>query len=121
MLRLKCVLSRKALLFGAVTLAILGPVLPGFIRALGAQSRKSAPQEFEVVSIHRVDGERTVVRIAPQPAGFVADGATLQMLIQFAYRVQYFQVSGGPGWTNSRDYKFDIRAKSPAAAPEDQI
>src|SRR5215467_14450087 len=118
---MKRVLSKKALLYWAITLAVLGPFLPHFIRALGAQSRKPPLLEFEVASIHRVDGERTVVRIFPQPEGFVADGATLQMLIQFAYRVQYFQVSGGPGWANSRDYKFDIRAKSPAAAPEDQV
>src|SRR5262245_26587111 len=41
------------------------------------------------------------VRMAQQPAGFLAEGATLRMLIQFAYGAPYFQISGGPGWANS--------------------
>ena len=36
-------------------------------------------------------------------------GASLRMLITFAYDVKDFQVSGGPGWANSQTY--DIVAK----------
>jgi uncharacterized protein (TIGR03435 family) len=40
---------------------------------------------------------------------FVATGYTLQRLIAFAYDVELFQVSGGPGW--SRSERYDINAK----------
>jgi bla regulator protein blaR1 len=40
---------------------------------------------------------------------FVAAGYTLQRLIAFAYDVELFQVSGGPGWSESERY--DITAK----------
>src|SRR5262245_2124476 len=100
----------------ATTMAVLGPIVGGIV-----QSREAVPLHFEVASIHRVEGQRTFVRIAPQPAGLVAEGATVQMLVQFAYGVQYFQVSGGPDWVRSRDYTYDVRAKSNAAASEDEI
>src|SRR3954470_19005853 len=37
-----------------------------------------------------------------QPGGrFIGEGVTLKMLIAYAYRVQEFQVIGGPDWVSS--------------------
>jgi len=52
---------------------------------------------------------------------FVATGYTLQRLVAFAYGVELFQVSDGPGWANSERY--DITAKKESdqllAKPDD--
>jgi uncharacterized protein (TIGR03435 family) len=40
---------------------------------------------------------------------FVATGATVQVLVQFAYGVQRYQIAGAPGWFS--DEAFDIEAK----------
>jgi uncharacterized protein (TIGR03435 family) len=70
-----------------------------------------APQAFEVASIRLS---------APSAEGFSINGwgtdqftarnATLQLLISFAYNVQFNQMEGEPGWLNSQRY--DIEAKS---------
>jgi len=106
-------ITKNFVLAAAATMVVLGPIV--------AQTPDAVSLDFEVASIHRVDGQRTYVRIAPQPAGFLAEGATVRVLVQFAYRVQYFQISGGPDWVGSRDYPYDVRAKSPGAASEDEI
>jgi len=41
-------------------------------------------------------------------------GCTLLYLIQQAYNLQAFQVSGGPGWKD--DERYDIDAKPPASS-----
>ena len=38
------------------------------------------------------------------------------MLVQFTYRVEYFAVSGGSDWTNSRNYTCDVQGKAPGGA-----
>ncbi len=83
-----------------------------------AQSRPSKPQ-FEVASIKPADPNERGMRVGFQPGGrFVANGITVNFLIQQAYGVRDFQISGGPGWMGSE--RFNINAK-PDAETADAI
>jgi uncharacterized protein (TIGR03435 family) len=50
--------------------------------------------------------------IETEPGRFKAINATVSFLIQYAYSIKDFQLSGGPGWMGSD--KFDIDAKGEA-------
>lgn len=117
--------SKKLLLaaIGAVTIA--GPVIFGLLHA--PQVRAQSPQtssatsgttsfSYEVASIkpNKADDGRIMFRNAPD--GFTANGATLKFLIEFAYNLKDFQVSGAPGWAESE--KYDIDAKMDEATIE---
>jgi uncharacterized protein (TIGR03435 family) len=56
--------------------------------------------------------------VRPLPGRLTAD-ATLQVLMQYAYGVQAFQLVGGPGWLTSDHY--EIEARADASANRDQI
>lgn len=59
------------------------------------------------------------VALRGQPGGvFAAINMTTLGLIQFAYRVQPFQISGGPDWIRSD--RFDVNAKAGANVPPGQ-
>ena len=58
------------------------------------------------------------MNVRPLPGRLTAD-ASLQMLIQYAYGVQPFQVVGGPGWMQSERYEID--AKADGNASRDQM
>jgi uncharacterized protein (TIGR03435 family) len=74
-----------------------------------AQDAASAPT-FEVASVKlNTRGGGMVLR--PQPGGRLAvENFPLRLLIQNAYDVRPFQISGGPGWLDSERY--DITAKA---------
>jgi uncharacterized protein (TIGR03435 family) len=80
------------------------------ITAIGlAQAPQPAARPtFEVASIRRnVNGDFNS-RFDFMPRRFEAKNASVRFLIQFAWNVYDFQVSGGPGWTGSDHY--DIQA-----------
>jgi uncharacterized protein (TIGR03435 family) len=58
------------------------------------------------------------MNVRPLPGRLVAD-ATLQILMQYAYGVQPFQVVGGPSWLTTARYEVDARAR--ATADRDQL
>jgi uncharacterized protein (TIGR03435 family) len=119
---------RKKLLLTAAAMAIVAvPILVGMISAadVRAQSQPGVAQsagaimpKFEVASIKRnasvwSDPTRHPMGVRMEPGGRLhAQNAPLMLLIQRAYRVQAFQVIGGPAWINTDGY--DIEAK-----PED--
>src|SRR6266699_2324616 len=66
--------------------------------------------EFEVASVRLNASEQGKRGISTSQGGrFNAYSATLGMLVQFAYRLQSYQVTGGPDWMNVD--RFDIVAK----------
>ena len=76
-------------------------VLPGF----------SSAQTFEVASVKPNTSGNNMIMIRPPVGGrFTATNARLKMLIGLAYKVQDFDISGGPGWIDSDGY--DITAKA---------
>src|SRR5579872_6292521 len=80
-----------------------------------SQPATSAPlPSFEVASIKPHPSESTgrfFIRMGcgPDPGRCTPSNVTAKMLIQTAYNVKDFQVSGGPSWINSE--RFDIEAK----------
>jgi len=67
--------------------------------------------EFEAASIKPSPPgpNNTLTRFDPG-GRFTASGAPLKALMQLAYGVKDFQISGGPGWTESERY--DVLAKA---------
>jgi bla regulator protein blaR1 len=58
--------------------------------------------------------------VGRQPGGrFTAQGATLQDIIVFAYRLQSYQIVGGPAWLNKD--RWDISANGGPTSPEDEL
>jgi bla regulator protein BlaR1 len=81
-----------------------------------AQLSAALAQGFDVASIKPADPSQRRVSIQFLPGGtFRASGVTLKFLIQDAYDVREFQVSGAPGWSGSE--KYDITAKVDDASP----
>jgi hypothetical protein len=80
----------------AIVLDVLGQVRPS----------------FDVVSVKANSSGTGFLRIGGQPASgrFVAENATVEMLITWAYRIQNHQLSGSPGWVRAES--FDIEARS---------
>jgi len=77
-------------------------------------------QEFEVASLRPADPHNLVVAMSTWPGGkLTVTRFTLRMLIEHAYDVKAFQVSGGPRWID--DDKFDIIAKPPASSESSKL
>jgi uncharacterized protein (TIGR03435 family) len=53
------------------------------------------------------------MNVRPLPGRLTAD-ATLQVLMQYAYGVQPFQIVGGPGWLKEDHYEIEARADATA-------
>lgn len=89
-------------------LAVAGAVLS----ACCAFAQSAAPrQEFEAVSIKPNKSGDPAVSIQPAPGGrFTATNITAKLLIEWAYEIRSFQLSGEPGWVDSE--RFDVAAKA---------
>jgi uncharacterized protein (TIGR03435 family) len=74
-----------------------------------SQTLPPASLTFEVAAIKPTNPDKRDLGLHKTNGLFVATGYTLQRLIAFAYDVELFQVSGGPGWGNFERY--DISAK----------
>jgi uncharacterized protein (TIGR03435 family) len=81
------------------------------IAAAAAFSQVPAPTEFEVASIRPNTANDRIVTINVGPGGrFAARGYTLVLLMQRAYGVMDWNISGGPGWI--RTDRYDVAAKA---------
>lgn len=100
-------LSRKTLLAAATCVALGIPLILGLAKSakLVAQTAGKFAYRFEVASVRpTAPGERGV-RIGPGPQGGIRTmNTTLRGLITFAYKVQEYQVEGGPDWVNNTGY-----------------
>jgi len=106
-------LARKVLLAAFGMAAVAGPIVIGLINAppSRAQEKMAAPKEFEVASIKPSAPGGRGVRVEMAPGGRLDESnITVKFLIQQAYNVKDFQISGGPGWINSERY--DLVAKA---------
>jgi bla regulator protein BlaR1 len=92
----------------------IAPSLIGFIAAVAALAQAPAPTQFEVASIRPNTANDRIVTINVGPGGrFSVRGYTLKLLIQRAYDVMGWNISGGPGWIDSDRY--DVTAKANVA------
>ncbi|MEO8595121.1 MAG: TIGR03435 family protein [Candidatus Solibacter sp.] len=92
-------------------------ILP--VLAAWAQQQPASPVEFEVISVKPGDPADTSSSTRTTPGGLQMRNTTLNNLIRGAYRLNEFQLEGGPKWTGSQ--RFHIDAKVPAGAARDQI
>ncbi|HEX3745625.1 MAG TPA: M56 family metallopeptidase [Bryobacteraceae bacterium] len=89
------------------------------VLAMGAWAVLAQPAalpHFEVASI-KPSLDRGIAQVRALPGGLTAD-ASLQILLQYAYGVQPFQVAGGPGWLGSDRYRIDAKANGAATRPQ---
>src|ERR1700730_14164716 len=85
--------------------------LTGLIAVAGTFAQMQAPTEFEVASVRPNTANDRIVTINVGPGGrFAARGYTLVLLMQRAYGVMDWNVSGGPGWI--RTDRFDVSANA---------
>ena len=90
---------------------------------LASAIAEAQPQRFEVATIKPVG-------IAP-PGGslstgsrdggrFVSQGTSLQVLVQFAYGVQRYQIAGAPGWFFNEAFDIEARPETPFSPTPEQ-
>jgi uncharacterized protein (TIGR03435 family) len=86
------------------------------------QTQTSEPTSFEVASIKPsapAANGMFMIRIGTSPGGrWTATGITAGMLIQQAYGVKDYQISGAPSWLNSDRYDIVAKADTPNITPD---
>ncbi len=104
---------RKVLLAAIGIAVVTGPIAfvgASRVRAQAAQAAAAPLPSFEVASIKPSPaGGRGRFFSTPDPGRLTATNVTTKMVIEFAYNVKDFQLTGGPGWIDSQGY--DIEAK----------
>lgn len=101
---------------GVVAVAIaLGLLGVGQAGAQAAQPGSAGLPSFEVVSIKpdRSDDGRMMFRSAP--GKFTMTNTTIKFIIEFAYNIKDFQLSGGPSWISSDHYDIDAKIEDSVA------
>ena len=85
-----------------------------------AQSTSPAkPPAFEVASVKPNTSGDGRVLMSPQPGGRLnLVNVPLRLMIRYAYRVQDFQVVGGPDWLSTA--RFDVVAKAEGGNPSQE-
>jgi len=85
------------------------------IASHGLAQMKPEALTFEVASIRRADPEMRGGRMQSLPGGGIRmENARLRALIEWAYNIKPFQLSGGPDWINS--FGWNILAKATQSA-----
>ena len=87
------------------------------IAALRGQQQEAVPR-FEVASIKVSSEPPGHWGVHTNPGYLRVQNSTVQQLIQSAYRVQDFQISGAPGWMTSDRFEIDARAPGPTKDEE---
>jgi uncharacterized protein (TIGR03435 family) len=116
--------SRKLLLASAASLAIALPIVLGIFGASALRAQTPAidskGMSFEVASVKPNNSGDGRMRMQIQPGGRInLDNVTLRLMIRNAYRIQEFQVVGGPDWLASD--RFDVAARAEGNPSSDQI
>ena len=81
------------------------------------QSQTPTRPEFDVATIRPV---KTLggVSMGAGDGGASEHNVTLKNLMTVAYRIQDFQISGGPGWAGSDRFDVEAKAANPKAGPD---
>lgn len=98
-----------------------------FLILLAAMVLPAKLQEAKMPAQQRAEFEVASIKPSPPSGGhigwFVYPGGrvsishlTLRMLIECAFDVQPFQVSGGPAWTGDLQYRYEIAALPPSTS-----
>ena len=99
----------KAFVAGGCLLAIAA-LAPTESRAQSNSGAAATPPVFAVATIKpSKPGDTGSSLLRDASSRFIAENATLRMLITYAYNIQNHQLLGGPGWANSE--AFDVVGK----------
>ena len=114
--------SLKMLLGAAAGLSMALPLAIGVITAPQLRAQIPAADAngpaFEVASIKpNMLGGPTMLQV--QPGRMNLTNATLRIMIRNAYRIQEFQMSGGPDWLDTAH--FDVTAKAAGNPTQDEL
>jgi len=120
---LRLTFARKVVLGTAAVVAVTVPIAVGMLNAPAAHAQPAAQPagpKFDEASIKpATPGRGFFFGVRPMPGGRVnAANVTLKMLIQRAYDIQDFQVSGGQGWIETTRYNIEAKPDSPVAPNE---
>jgi uncharacterized protein (TIGR03435 family) len=116
--------SKKLMLGTATLLALAAPVVFGLIHASSNRNHTQgmvaipADFKFEVATIKQVKSSIDSfgrMGVTNTPDGFRATSASMKVLIQQAYGVESYQVSGAPDWLNSDVYDVDAKMDATVA------
>jgi uncharacterized protein (TIGR03435 family) len=92
---------------------VMSKLLPGcvlFVLQIAAQTSPSPA--FEVASVKPSQPGQRGSSVTHNGGGLRSENATVKALIGAAYRVQPFQIAGGPSWTTSEGFDINARASS---------
>ncbi len=108
-------------MFPSTALALAGAALLGGAGWLAAQQSPAAARpQFDVASIKSNPSLSLRHVLLPPTGGRLSTRmASLRLLIQNAYGVESFQISGGPAWMDSAG--FDLDAKAGGNPPRSQV
>jgi uncharacterized protein (TIGR03435 family) len=117
---------------GVIAVAIMFSIVSApRVRAQAPQAAAAPLPSFEVASIKpSPTGGHGRFFSTPDPGRLTATNVTTKMVIEFAYNVKDFQLTGGPGWIDSQGYDIEAKVedslvagleKLPRDARQDQI
>jgi bla regulator protein blaR1 len=120
--------THKLLLIGLTALAVLSPILFGFVdvprvSAALLQNSESKPVfSFEVATVKLSSGQGENRGVFTSPGRFRAENWPLKNVIMFAYNLRSdSQISGYPGWVNSTGYDIDAKTDENTTATLDKL
>ena len=104
---------------GIVISSVLGLVMMGLVIAPQAAAQSAQPAlatmpSFEVASIRPNRSGDGRMMFQNTPGRFVVNNANTKFLIEFAYNIKDFQLSGGPSWINTDRYDIDAKMEDSA-------
>ncbi len=85
------------------------------IRAQTAPTAANPLPSFEVASIRQNRSEDGRFKIQLPPGRFVATDVSVHFLIEWAYNVKDYQISGGPKWVTAEKYDVDAKMEDTPA------
>lgn len=113
-------LLARAVAIGTMILGLMEApqVIAQSSQTASAPSAVQGPISYDIVSIKpdRASEIGTHIHVSEDRDSFIATGVTAKYLIELAYEVRDFQISGGPGWADSE--KYAINAKMDADTVE---
>jgi uncharacterized protein (TIGR03435 family) len=95
--------------------------VPAIFMALlvGTDAAWAQVPTFEAVSVKPSAPDSKGSQTTYDPGMLIAHGVSLKQLVEWAYQVTPVQVSGGPGWVDSKS--FDLTAKADGEHSKDEL
>jgi len=117
--------GKRILLAAAAYAAVAGPIVVGFVRTIPveAQTAPSPRLEFEVASVKRWvrTGRGMNVGVSISGPRVTISAMGLTGIIEHAYNLKPYQISGGPAWIESERYDIAAKVEGESAPSMEQV